>query len=401
MTKKPGRRGFLKTTMALGVSAAGPTGVHAAAASRLLGDNIYTRIGVRPLINGVRTVTVLGGCIMPAEVTRAMEEAGKYFVSVPELQKKAGARIADLLGVPAAMVTAGAASAMTVGVAACVTGGDKEKLRRLPDTSGMKNEIIQQKSHIDGYQAQMLQAGTKIVWVETREELDAAISERTAMMFFLAKHDPIGRIHSDEWIRVGKARGMPTFCDAAANLPPVENLWAYVKQGFDLVTFSGGKGLLGPQCSGLLLGRKDLVEAGQQALSPYSGIGRGMKVGKEEIMGLLAAVERYLKVDHEAEKRELESRAAEMIESLAKVSGLTVKKYMPEVDNHTPHVQIDWDEKTRKLTSKDVVQQLLDGDPPIAVQRPGGGRLLVSVWMMRPGEHRVVIKRLREIFNKA
>ena len=399
MTKKPGRRRFLKTTMALSVSA-GSTGAHAADASLLVGDNIYTRIGVRPLINGVRTVTVLGGCLMPAEVTRAMEEAGKYFVSVPELQKKAGARIAELLGVPAAMVTAGAASAMTVGAAACVTGGDKEKLHRLPDTSGMKNEIIQQRSHIDGYQAQMLQVGTKIVWVETREELEAAISERTAMMFFLAKHDPIGRIHSDEWIQVAKRRGVPTFCDAAANLPPVENLWAYVRQGFDLVTFSGGKGLLGPQCSGLLLGRKDLVEAGQQALSPHSGIGRGMKVGKEEIMGLLAAVERYLKVDHEAEKRELQSRATEIIESLAKVSGLTVKQFMPEIDNHTPHVQIDWDEKTRKLTSQSVVQQLLDGDPPIAVQRPGGGRLLVSVWMMRPGEHRIVIKRLREIFNR-
>lgn len=383
--------------MALTASAAAPAGP----ATKLQGDNIYTRIGVRPLINGVRTVTVLGGSIMPPEVTRAMEEAGKYFVSIPELQEKVGAKIAELLGVPAAMITAGAASAMTVGTAACVTGGDKEKLRRLPDTTGMKNEIIQQKSHRDGYEAQMLQVGTKIVWVETREELDAAINERTAMMFFLAKHDPIGRIRSDEWIRVGKQRGVPTFCDAAANLPPVENLWAYVKRGFDLVTFSGGKGLLGPQCSGLLLGRKDLVEAALPAISPYTGIGRGMKVGKEEILGLLAAIERYLKLDHEAERRELESRASYMMEALSKIPGLQVKEYMPEIDNHTPHVQIDWDESARGLTSKQVVQQLIEGDPPIAVQRPREGRLLVSVWMMRPGEDRIVVKRLREILGKA
>jgi D-glucosaminate-6-phosphate ammonia-lyase len=220
MAKRSSRRKFFQATAALTASAAAPAGP----AAEPQGDNIYTRIGVRPLINGVRTVTVLGGSIMPPEVTRAMEEAGKYFVSIPELQKKAGARIAELLGVPAAMITAGAASAMTVGTAACVTGGDKEKLRRLPDTTGMKNEVIQQRSHWDGYQAQMLQVGTKIVWVKTREELDAAINERTAMMFFLAKHDPIGRIRSDEWIRAGKEHGVPTFCDAAANLPPVEHL---------------------------------------------------------------------------------------------------------------------------------------------------------------------------------
>src|SRR5262245_57734793 len=256
MAKRSSRRKFLQSAAALGASASS----RALPAVKSESANIYTRIGVRPLINGVRTVTVLGGSIMPPEVTRAMEEASKYFVSIPELQKKAGARIAELLGVPAAMVTAGAASAITVGTAACVAGGEKGNLRRLPETTGMKNEIIQQKSHRDGYEAQMLQVSTKIIWVETRKELDAAINERTAMMFFLAKHDHIGRIRTDEWIQIGKERGVPTFCDAAANLPPVENLWSYVKRGFDLVTFSGGKGLLGPQCSGLLLGRKDLIE---------------------------------------------------------------------------------------------------------------------------------------------
>ena len=341
------RRRFLQATAAATALGARP----AKPAATLAGDNIYTRLGVRPVINGVGTVTVLGGSIMPPEVVRAMEEASKHFVSLPDLQKKVGARLAELIGVPAAMVTAGAASAITVGTTACVTGGDPEKLRRLPDTSGMKNEIVQQKAHRSGYEAQMLQAGTKIVWVETREELDAAINERTAMMFFLNKADPEGRIRRDEWIRVGQQRGVPTFNDAAADVPPAANLATYVKEGFNLVTFSGGKGLLGPQCSGLLMGRPDLIEAGQKAISPHGGIGRGMKVGKEEMVGVLAAVERYLKVDHEAERKELENRAAHIIEVLSKVRGVRAERDVPEIANHVPHVRVDWDEGKLKRTA--------------------------------------------------
>ena len=192
------------------------------------------------------------------------------------------------------MVTCGCASAITLGTAACVAMGDQEKLRRLPDTAGMKNEIVQQKTHRGGYEQQMLLIGTRIVWVETREELERAINDRTAMMFFYNEMEPEGQIKRDEWIRVGKQRGVPTFNDAASDTPPVERLSQYIREGFDLVAFSGGKALRGPQCSGLLLGRKDLIEAALPAMSPYAGIGRGMKVGKEEMVGLLAAVERYL-----------------------------------------------------------------------------------------------------------
>src|SRR5438876_73168 len=211
-------------------------------------ENVYTRLGIRPLINAAGVLTYLGGSLMPPEVVRAMEEASKHFVQIPELQKKVGARIAELLGVPAAMVTAGCASAITVATAACVANGNEEKLSRLPDTTGMKNEIVQQKSHRSGYERQMLLVGTKIVWVETRQELDRAINERTAMMFFLNKADPDGKIRRDEWIRVGKDRGVPTFNDAASDTPPKEALWKYVREGFDLVAFSGGKALMGPQC---------------------------------------------------------------------------------------------------------------------------------------------------------
>jgi L-seryl-tRNA(Ser) seleniumtransferase len=390
MSNRSTRRGFLQATAAASTLGAAPR-------ATLADANVYTRIGVRPVINGVGTVTRLGGSIMPPEVVRAMEDASKYFVDLPELQQKVGARIAELLGVPAAMVTAGAASAITVATAACVAGGDPQKVSRLPDTTGMKNEIVQQKTHRSGYEAQMLLVGTKIVWVETREELDAAINERTAMMFFLNKADPEGRIRRDEWIRVGRQRGVATCNDAAADVPPASRLGAYVKEGFDLVCFSGGKGLLGPQCAGLLLGRKDLIEAGTQAISPHGGIGRGMKVGKEEMIGVLAAVERYLKVDHAAERRELDARAAYVVEAVSKLRGVRAEVHVPEIANNVPHVRVEWDRETR--VAQDAVKQLLEGDPPIAVSQHGERGLTISMWMLRPGEHKIVARRLREVLG--
>jgi uncharacterized pyridoxal phosphate-dependent enzyme len=384
----PTRRRFITTTTALAAAGQLP------AATRKKTPPIYSRLGIRPVINGIGTVTVLGGSIMAPEVVQAMEEAGQYFVSVPELQKRAGARIAELVGVPAAMVTAGAASAITVGTAACISRGDPARLAQLPDVTGMPYEVIEQKSHHCGYEAQMRVAGAKVVTVETRDELDRAINQRTAMMFFLNLAEPRGRIRRDEWIRVAKERGVPTLNDAAADVPPPARLSQYVKEGFDLVAFSGGKGLRGPQCSGLLLGSKEMVEAGAHAISPFGGIGRGMKVGKEEIVGLLAAVERYMKVDHDAERRELDRRVAYIIDSLAKCPVKT-KVDVPEIANPVPHVQIDWE---GKQPAADVARQLLEGEPSIAVAQRGERGLTVSVWTMRSGEHRVVAKRLAEIF---
>jgi len=335
---------------------------------------------------------------MPPEVIEAMEQAAKHFVPLTELQKKVGARIAELLAAPAAMVTCGCASAITLGTAACVAMGDAEKLRRLPDTAGMKNEIIQQKSHRGGYEQQMLLVGTKIVWVETREELDRAINDRSAMMFFYNEMEPEGNIKRDEWIRVGKQRGVPTFNDAASDTPPVERLSQYIREGFDLVAFSGGKALRGPQCSGLLMGRKDLIEAARPATSPYASIGRGMKVGKEEIIGLLAAIERYLKVDHDAEFKELDSRVQYMIEKLSAIPGLTADRHLPPIANRVPHLRLTWTEGAFKFKAGEVVRQLMQGDPPIAISGRGERLLHVSVWMMRPGEHQTVARRLAEVF---
>jgi D-glucosaminate-6-phosphate ammonia-lyase len=390
------RRAVLQTVAAVAASPA-----LGAAASRIDGGTVYTRLGVKPLINGMGTVTTVGGSLMPPEVVRAMEEASRHFVFVPDLQKKAGARIAELLDVPGAMVTAGAASAIAVATAAAMTRGDQKKISQLPDTTGLPFEVIQQRSHRCGYEPQILLNGAKIVTVETREELDRAVSERTAMMFFLNKAEPDGQIKSDEWIQVAKQRGVVSFNDAAADVPPRESLSRYVRQGFDLVAFSGGKGLRGPQCSGLLLGRKDLIDGAHTCISPFGGIGRGMKVGKEEIVGLLAAVERYLKVDHDAEYRELDAKVAHLKDVVGKVKGVTVETHVPEIANHVPHFVATWDEGDKKLTAKRVHEQLQAGDPPIHVLLTGPGKLMVSVWTMRGDEHRIVARRLRDIFAAA
>jgi D-glucosaminate-6-phosphate ammonia-lyase len=364
-------------------------------ASEVGKGTVYARLGVKPLINGMGTVTVVGGSLMPPEVVRAMEEASRHFVYVPDLQQKAGARIAELVGVPAAMVTAGAASSITVATAAAMTKGDPKKIAQLPDTTGLPFEVIQQ-GH-SGYEAQILLTGARVVTVETREELDRAIGERTAMMFFLNYAEPNVKIKRDEWVRVARERGVVSFNDAAADVPPREHLSQYVKEGFDLVAFSGGKGLRGPQCSGLLLGRKDLIDGARTLVAPHGGIGRGMKVGKEEIVGLVAAVERYMTVDLEAERRVLEAKVEHLKEVVEKVKGVAVETHVPEIANHVPHFVATWDETALGLTTKQVHERLQSGDPPVYVLLSGPGKLTVSVWMMQGDEHRVVARRLRDI----
>jgi len=363
--------------------------------------SIYSRLGVKTLINAQGTVTVVGGSLMPPEVVQAMAEAAGWFVSVPELQEKVGARIAGLLGVPAAMITAGAASAITVATAACMTWDNLPSIDRLPETSGLRNEVILQKGHRSGYEAQMALTGAKVVWVETRPELDRAINPRTAMMFFLNRFEPQGRMDRREWLRAGKERGVPTFLDAAADVPPISRFSEYIREGFDLVTFSGGKAIRGPQASGLLLGRPDLIAAGRRAISPNLGIGRGMKVGKEEIVGLLAAVERYLQLDHDAEWRTWETRTSEIIAQLASIPGMSARRDVPEVANHVPQVVAEWSRFHSPLTAGEVVRRLWDGDPRIAVLDEGPHGLRIMVWTLRDDEHRVVADRIRQIFRDA
>jgi L-seryl-tRNA(Ser) seleniumtransferase len=316
-----------------------------------------------------------------------------------ELHDRVGERIASLVRCEAAMVTSGAAAALTLGTAAVLTGTDRQKIVALPNLAGMKSEVIIQKSHRFGYDHAVRNCGVRMVEVETRADLERAINEKTAMMLFYNANNFVGQIKDDEFAQLGKTHGIPTLNDAAADVPPVANLWKYTGMGFDLVAFSGGKGLRGPQSSGLLLGRKELIAAARLNGPPNSdSIGRGMKVNKEEMLGLLAAVDLYVKKNHEQEGREFTARAAAIQKSAAGVPGVRAEIEVPAVANHVPHVRISWDAAAKGMTAADVVTALRNGEPSIGT-RSEGNAVVVGVWMMRPGEEKIVARRLRQVLS--
>lgn len=359
----------------------------------------FSELGVRPFINAAGTYTDMTASLMPPEVMHAINYASEHYVMLSELHDAVGARIAALLQCEAAMVTAGAASAMTLGTAGVLTGTDRQKILLVPNLVNMKSEVIIQKSHRFGYDHAVRNCGVRMVEVETVQELERAVTWHTAMMLFYNNNNSEGQIRDEEFVRLGKKHGIPTFNDAAADVPPVENLWKYTKMGFDLVTFSGGKGLRGPQSAGVLLGRKDLIEAARLNAAPNGDtIGRGMKVNKEEMLGMLAALELYVKKDHEAERREFDSRAAAIWKSVTAVPGVEAEIFVPEVANHVPHVRITWDPARVGIDPEEVVRLLRDGQPSIRV-RPGR-EIIVGVWMMRPGEDQIVARRLREALER-
>jgi uncharacterized pyridoxal phosphate-dependent enzyme len=367
-------------------------------------SNIYERLGVRTHINAKGTYTYLTGSLLPAEVAQAMEEAAEHYVVLEELQRAVGERIAKLLGVEAGCVTSGAAGAMTLGAAACITGSDPEKIKRLPDTTGMKNEVIIQRKHRYDFDHALRNVGVHLVEVETEEDLARAINEKTAMLHFLNEAQNQGQIGLQKWVEAGKRHNIPTFNDAAADVPPVSHLNDYNKMGFDLVCFSGGKGLRGPQCSGLLLGRKDLIDAALLNNNPREDtIGRPLKVGKEEIVGMYVALERYLKIDHEAEWKDWESRLDTIEKTVCAVPGVHTGRFVPEVANHVPHLYLQWDEKAMGITQAECLKQLEAGDPSIVClggeDYPYG--FAVTPFMMKPGEEKVVGQRITEVLRAA
>ena len=283
------------------------------------------------------------------------------------------------------MVTSGAASALTLGTAAVLTGTDRQKIADLPDLAGMKSEVIIQKAHRFGYERAVRNCGVRLVEVETREDLERAVSDKTAMMLFYNNNNKEGRIQDEEFVQLGKKHSIPTLNDAAADVPPVENLWKYTAMGFDLVAFSGGKGIRGPQSAGLLLGKKPLIAAARQNGSPNgNAIGRGMKVNKEEMVGMLAALELFVGKDHAREGREFERRAEEIRKSAAAVAGVKAEVFVPEVANHVPHVRVTWDRGRKVSRPAAVVRAMQDGEPSIAI-RAEGEALVIGVWMMQAG----------------
>jgi L-seryl-tRNA(Ser) seleniumtransferase len=394
------RRRFVHTLFSLPLVGKLLSWMSSSTAAATEARDVYKELGVRPLINAAGTFTALGGSLIRPEAIEAMTLAARQFVPLEQLQQAVGHKIATLVGCEAAMVTAGAASALTLGTAACVAGKDAEKIRRLPDTSDMKNEVIIQKSHRYGYDHAVRNVGVRLVEVETRAELMGAVNARTALMLFYNDHDPEGQIKVEEFAALGKKLGVPTFNDAAAEVPPVENLTRYLKMGYDLVTFSGGKGLRGPQNAGLLLGRKHLIEAAALHNNPHTdAIGRTNKVGKEELVGMWAALEAYLKEDHAAVEREWDRRIETIAAEVKTVRGVKTERYVPPLANHTPHLRITWDIATGP-TPAEVIKALRAGEPSIEIRPPIEGAIELSVWMLKPDEAAVVARRLREVLGR-
>ncbi|MBI1791284.1 MAG: aminotransferase class V-fold PLP-dependent enzyme [Acidobacteria bacterium] len=387
----PNRRRFLQGLSSLPL-------VGGVAQSAPVKREYFKELGVKPFINAAGTYTTLTASLMQPEVVQAIEYASKQFVHLIELHDAVGKRIAELIGCEAALVSAGAASALTLGTAACMTGTNQEFIRRLPETTGMKTEVIIQKSHRYGYDHAVRNCGIRFVEVETREELERAINDRTAMMLFFNAADPQGKMQAAEFAELGRKHRIPTFNDAAADVPPVDHLSSYIKMGFDLVTFSGGKGIRGPQSCGLLLGRKDLIEAARLNGSPYSdSIGRGMKVNKEELVGMMVAVEQYIKRDHAAEWKEWEKRIKIVADTVTPLAGVTTETFQPEIANAVPHLRIRWDQS--KISAAEATKRLREGDPSIEL-RPGAKDCLeVAVWMLQPNEAQIVAKRIREVLK--
>ncbi|MBN9120012.1 MAG: aminotransferase class V-fold PLP-dependent enzyme [Planctomycetes bacterium] len=367
--------------------------------------NFYEAVGVKPVINAVGTVTALGGSVMPPEVVAAWAEASRHFVDLAELHDAVGARIAKLLGTDAALVTTGAAGALFLGAAAAVTRGDRKLVGRLPDTAGARNEILIQKSHHSCYDNQLTGVGARFVEVETAGDVAKAVSDRTALMFFMNIANDAGKIARERWAELAREHKVPALIDAAADVPPVGRIAEYAKLGYDLIALSGGKAMRGPNDTGILLGRKDLIDAAKMNANPNCGtIGRALKVGKEDMVALLAAVERFVKLDPVAEQKEHEQRIAVIEKALKAFPAVECEHITPAIANHVPHLQVAWDESKVKITREKVTRDLAGGSPSIRIGRVSGTGdkgILFAVHTLQEGEAEIVAARIAEILKKA
>ena len=406
------RRGFLGTAAAMVTALVTPrrlyAKVSAAASTSVSGfgqtGNPYEELGLTTVINCQGTMTMLGGSVLRPELEAVMAMAGRHFVSIPDLEVAAGKRITEMLKLPdgyAALVTSGAAAAIQSGLAGILTGDNEALIRQLPDLTGMKSEVIIQKSHRNPFDHQLRSTGIKLIEIETRDELRQAVNDRTAMMHFSNFANAAGQIKVDEWVKLAKQYNIPSMNDAAADTPPVSHLWDYANMGYDLITFSGGKAIRGPQCAGILIGRKDLVAYALLNNSPHEDtLGRSQKVGKEEIVGMVKALELYLKEDHDALAREWQGRLERISNELTKIPGVSTEFFTPDIANHVPHMRISWDGRV-PLEPKEVSKMLRNSKPAIAI---GGGEgkpgLSLCSFMLQPGEDKIVAERLAHILKE-
>ena len=387
------RRKLFASKSATGISGFGKSG------------NPYDELGVATVINCQGTMTMLGGSVIRPELEAVMAQAGRHFVRMPDLEVAAGKRITEMLKLPegyTALVTSGAAAAMQSGLAGILTGDNEAFIRQIPDLTGMKSEVIIQKSHRNPFDHQLRTTGVKLIEVESRDDLRQAISPRTAMMHFSNFANSQGQIKVDEWVKLAREYKVPCMNDAAADTPPVSHLWDYANMGYDLITFSGGKAIRGPQCAGMLIGRKDLVAYALLNNSPHEDtIGRSQKVGKEEIIGMVKALELYLNEDHEALTKEWQDSLESISRQITKVPGVSTSFFVPEIANHVPHMRIILDPAKISITPKEVSQQLKDSKPSIVMsvgeEQPGLG---MCSFMLQPGEDKIVASQLVRILRE-
>lgn len=362
----------------------------------------YEKLGVRAFINASGTITTLGGSLMPDRVLDAMREAAGSFIDLTRLNVEAGKHLAERIGVPAAFVSCGAASGVQLSAAACLTGTDPDRVASLPHTEGWKNEFVISLVDTHYYVHQGIEVcGGKLVKAGTRDGvttddiLDKVGDDTAAVVHFLGKQT---REQLAEVIAGCEPKGVPVMVDAAAQLPPRANLTDLVEMGASLVTFSGGKGMRGPQSSGLVVGKADFVEAVRMNASPQSGIGRGMKVGKEEILGLVAAVELFLEGSDEADRDRWHGQASTVADAVAGCAGVTptvLSDNQPAMPEMAPRCYVEFEDPER---IGEVMTALKEGEPSVVVRRTGN-RIVVDPMTMRDGDEAVVAERMKELLT--
>lgn len=383
--------------------------------------DLFKELNIRTFINAAGTLTFMTGSLMRDDVLAAINSTSRQFCMLDDVQDAVGAAIAKMAHAEAATVTSGADSAMTLGLAGILTGTDMKKVGMLPhlEGTGLKSEVICQKAHSDAYNHAFKITGCTIILVETREDVEKAINEKTAMMHFLNYNTNLGKIKHEEWLELGKKYNIPTSIDIAADVPPVANLWKFNDMGFDLVFLSGGKAIRAPQSTGILMGRKNLIAAARLNAPPRAvNIGRGHKVNKEEIIGVYAALKSYLAMDHDKEWKQWETGIALIENAVKQIPGISTKVFVEPIGNQTPQLTVSWDDTQIKLTGAMLKNNLRMGTPSIEASfsglplfmgqatppdpnATGKNQVTVTVWMMQPGEEKIVAERLREEFTKA
>ena len=386
------RRSFLKGVASI-LPFAATGSVHGQANMPASQRDYFAELGVKPFINAAGAYSAYGGARMRPEVVQAMRYAATRKVKMRELHDAVGARIASLAGSESAMVTSGATAAIVLGVAACMTGDDEDKMRQLPDARGMPNEVIIQKKHRYTYDRALTVPGAVLVEVESAEDVRSRVNDRTAMMFFLKPTQQGDDIPAAEFIALARELNIPCFCDAATTTPPAMNVVDGVSEGFDLICYSGGKGLRGPYSTGLLLGRSDLVSVAKRHAAPNDiSIGRGMKVSSEEYLGMLVAFETGLRVSEADDFAYKQRRFDVIIDALQDVPGVTTRVFVSDGHAKELYLDIDWNTDLIALSRDEFIQALRDHNPAVEIRLPkfAGGRTQLSATVLNEGEDAIV-----------